>query len=184
MQKHGCQQLQVDFHYNEIDNTIEVSYFYGSGVLEGNHVVMEPHGGILRYRRKQGGRNSTIDSIFDDPKRMAEVTKQAEQYFSRIIGWTMDKTIQLAIHQALFHAGLKFKGSATQMAKVLANANRRDLSEELGVKRGAPKGKKQSSLRFSKATVEVEMSRKIRQLRRQLDRDPTRLEGSSMQIQE
>jgi hypothetical protein len=41
-QKHGCQQFQSSFDYNRIDNTIEVSYSFGSGVLEGNHVVMEP----------------------------------------------------------------------------------------------------------------------------------------------
>jgi len=176
--KYGCQKFQYTFHYNESDNTIEVSYTFSSGVLEDNHVLIEPHGRILRYGRKQRGRNLPVDAIYDDPKKMAEVTKQAEEHFSEMFGEAIEKTIQLTAHQALFRAGIKFKGSATQMAKVLADADRKHLSKELGVKRGAPKGKKQPRLRFTKKTVEVDLPQKIRQLSRHSDRDPTRSQAA------
>ena len=91
--KDGCDLLQYTFRYNEADNTIEVSYSFSSGVLEhgGTIVVMRPHVNTLRYGRKQSGRNSEIDSVFDNPKRMAEVTDQGEQRFSEILGGAIER---------------------------------------------------------------------------------------------
>jgi hypothetical protein len=178
--KDGCERLRYTFRHNETDNTIEVAYSFSSGVLEhgGNIVMMRAHVNTLRYRRKQKGRNSEIDAIFDDPKKMAEVTNRAEQRFSEILGPAIEKTIQLLAHQALFEAGIKFRGDATQMVKLLTSADRRQLSKELGVKRGARKGVKQPRLRFNRETVEVDLPRKIRELRRHADKDPTRLEAA------
>jgi len=175
--KDGCNLLQYTFRYNKAGNTIEVGYSFSSGVLEhgGTIVVMRPHVNTLRYGRKQSGRNSEIDAIFDDRKKMAEVTEQAEQRFSEILGGAIERGIRRSAHQALYQAGIKLRGNPTQMARTLAQADRTQISKELGVKRGAPKGVKQKQLHgFTKKTFQAALEQKIRDLSRHEDARLTR----------
>jgi len=134
----GCENFRCDFHYNAHENKIEVTYSFTSTIpsYNGTVVVGEPHANTLRYGRKQKGLKPAIDSIFDNPAKAAEIAGRAQELFDHELGWAIARTVQQLAHEVLFRCGVDFEESPRRMADMLVSAHRKEIGQQLGVRRG------------------------------------------------
>ena len=129
----------------------------------------------MSFGRKQKGRNLAVDNIFDNPEKATEVARRAEMLFSEELGGEIAEAIQLLVHQVLYRCGVEFKTSPKLMADALSTAHRKEIGQQLGVKRGPGKGRKPSkpSRTYSRRQLEIQIPRKIREVEAR-DIRPTR----------
>jgi hypothetical protein len=132
-------KLKYDFHYNESENAIQISYWFSSAIPESARIVRYvPHARIRRYLRpKHRGRKPDLDALFDDPEEMRWVIRQAEANFEQALGQTIDIALQLFIHQTMYQCGvLAWRDESKSMADLFAKAFRDDIAEQLKVRPG------------------------------------------------
>ncbi len=173
----GCGNLRYGFHYNAEENTIEAAFSFTSEIprYDDGIVDIKPFAHIMSFGRKQKGSKPAIDKIFDNPEKAAELAKQAEMLFSEELGGEIAGAIQLLVHQVLYRCGIEFRASPKLMADALSIAHRKEIGQQLGVKRGPSKGRKPSkqSRTYSKRQLEIQIPKKIREVEAQ-DMRPTR----------
>lgn len=132
--------LKYDFHYNESENTIHVSFWFNSAITEEAASIIRyvPHAHTIRYSRpKHRGRKPALDAIFDDPEKMLWVTREAEHEFEQGLGQTIETTLQLFIHLTMYRCGaLAWKETSKLMADLFAKSFRANIAKQLKVKRG------------------------------------------------
>ena len=131
-------KLKYDFHYNESENAIQISYWLTTTIAEKGARILRPHSRTRRYLRpKHRGRKPDLDALFDDPEEMRRVTRQAEAKFEQGLGQTIDVALQLFIHQTMYQCGvLAWRDKPKSMADLFGKAFRDDIAEQLNVKPG------------------------------------------------
>jgi hypothetical protein len=133
-------KLKYDFHYNESENAIQISYWFTTAIAEKATRILRyvPHARGRRYLRpKRRGRKPDLDALFDDPEEMRWVTSQAEAKFEQALGQTIDIALQLFIHQTMYQCGvLAWTDESKSMADLFAKAFRDEIAEQLKVRPG------------------------------------------------
>jgi hypothetical protein len=133
-------KLNYDFHYNESENAIQISYWLTSVVTKRTVHLLQyvPRARSRRYLRpKHRGRRPALDVLFDDPEEMCRVTRQAEAKFEQGLGQTIDIALQLLIHQTMYQCGiLAWRDESKSMTDLLATAFRDEIAKQLKVRPG------------------------------------------------
>jgi hypothetical protein len=133
-------KLKYDFHYNESENAIQISYWFATTIAEKAARILRyvPHSRGRRYLRpKRRGRKPDLDALFDDPKEMRWVISQAEAKFEQGLGQTIDVALQLFIHQTMYQCGvLAWRDESKSMVDLFAKAFRDDIAKQLKVRTG------------------------------------------------
>lgn len=132
-------KLKYDFHYNESENAIEISYWFSRTITrKAAHIVPNvPHARARRYLPPKPGRKPALDAIFDDPEEMRWVTRQAEAKFEQALSQAIDIALQLFIHQVMYQCGvLAWRDEPKSMADLCAKAFRDNIAKQLKVKPG------------------------------------------------
>ena len=133
-------KLKYDFHYNESENAIEISYWFTNAIpAEAARIVRYvPRARSRRYLRpKRRGRKPALDALFDNPEEMRWVTRQAEAKFEQALDQTIDIALQLFIHQTMYQCGvLAWRDKSKSMADLFAKAFRDGIVKQLKVRTG------------------------------------------------
>ena len=133
-------KLKYDFHYNESENAIQISYWFTNAIPEEAARIVRyvPHSRGRRYLRpKRRGRKPALDALFDNPEEMRWVTRQAEAKFEQALGQTIDIALQLLIHQTMYECGvLAWRDKSKSMTDLFAKAFRDDIAKQLKVRTG------------------------------------------------
>lgn len=119
----GVENLNYDIRYNAETRQIEVSYEFTCGI---------PH----------ISGTTTVDYEFPDEDKAARVTKKALKFFSARLGDAIERAMRQLAYQALFEAGVDLNESGTDMAVAMSRNFRREVADELGVRRGPREGKR------------------------------------------
>jgi hypothetical protein len=133
-------KLKYDFHYNESENAIQISYWFTTTIAEKAARIVRylPHSRGRRYLRpKRRGRKPALDALFDNPEEMRWVTRQAEAKFEQGLGQTIDIALQLFIHQVMYQCGvLAWRETSGSMAVLFTESFRDDIAKQLKVRTG------------------------------------------------
>ena len=133
-------KLKYDFHYNESENAIQISYWFATTIAEKAARILRyvPHSRGRRYLRpKHRGRKPDLDALFDDPEEMRWVTRQAEAKFEQALGQTIDVALQLFIHLTMYQCGvLAWRETSGSMADLFTESFRDDIARQLKVRTG------------------------------------------------
>jgi hypothetical protein len=133
-------KLKYDFHYNESENAIQISYWFTTTIAEKAARIVRylPHSRGRRYLRpKRRGRKPALDALFDNPEEMRWVTRQAEAKFEQGLGQTIDIALQLFIHQVMYQCGvLAWRETSGSMADLFTESFRDDIAKQLKVRTG------------------------------------------------
>jgi hypothetical protein len=134
----ACDNVKYRFEFNESDRAIQVTYCFSTAIPDEAASIFEPHARTMRYLPpKHRGRNPTLDAIFDDPKKLRDLTKQSEALFAEGLGGAIDIAIQLLVHSTMYRCGVvAWKDTSKLMADLFAKALRTDLAKQLKVKTG------------------------------------------------
>jgi hypothetical protein len=152
----GCNDLKYGCEYNEETNTIDIGFAFFNGVREPDAVIFHPFG---LTRQFAGGFTSR-----EEAKRIAH---EAFRFLTTKLGDSINAAIHFTVFEALLYGGYKFNESmntASKLKKKLLAELGQLTSRNLGVKKGAKKGSKQSKVQIPKSTLELEMNKAIREL--------------------
>jgi hypothetical protein len=132
-------KLKYEFHYNESENAIEISYWFTSTITQkAPHIIpYVPQSRARRYLPPKPGRKPALDAIFNDPEEMRCVTRQAEAKFEQGLSQTIDIALQLFIHQVMYQCGvLAWRKTSRSMADLFTESFRDDIAKQLKVRTG------------------------------------------------
>jgi hypothetical protein len=136
----ACDNVKYRFEFNESDRAIQVTYWFSTAIPDeaASVIDFEPHAHTMRYGPpKHRGRKPTLDAIFDDPKKLRELTKQSEALFAEGLGGAIDIAIQLLVHSTMYRCGVvAWRDTSKLMADLFAKTFRTDLAKQLKVKTG------------------------------------------------
>jgi hypothetical protein len=136
----ACDYVKYRFEFNESDRAIQVTYWFSTAIPDeaASIIDFEPHARTMRYLPpKHRGRKPTLDAIFDDPKKLRDLTKLSEVLFAEGLGGAIDIAIQLLVHSTMYRCGVvAWKDTSKLMADLFAKAVRTDLAKQLKVKTG------------------------------------------------
>ena len=131
--------LKYDFHYDESENAIEISYWFSRTITRKSaHIIpYVPHARSRRYLPPKPGRKPALDAIFNDPEEMRWVTRQAEAKFEQALSQTIDIALQLFIHQVMYQCGvLGWRNTSRSMVDLFTESFRDEIAKDLKVRPG------------------------------------------------
>jgi hypothetical protein len=144
--KAGIENLHYDFRYDAQTKQIVVSYEFTCGIptISGT---------------------TTVDYEIPDEGQAARLTRRALKIFSARLGDAIERAIRQLASQSLYEAGVDFTDTGTEMASSLSADFRREVADELGVRRGPHKGKRKTD-RSARTAFEKRVGLVVAQLKR------------------
>ena len=142
----GVENLSYDIRYNSQTKQIEVTYEFTCGIPHIKSTI-------------------TVDYEFGPRDTAANVTRKALRFFSARLADAIERAMRQLAYQALFEAGVDLTDSVGDMASAMSANFRREVAQELGVRRGRPKGKR----KVDSAAV-LKFKKDVRAIVKQLNR--------------
>lgn len=108
---------------------------------------------------------TTVDYEIPDEERAARLTRKALKIFSARLGDAIERAVRQLASQSLYEAGVDLTDTGTEMANSLSADFRREVADELGVRRGPHKGKRKVD-RAARSAFEQRVGVVVAQLKR------------------